>query len=121
MAAKDDRGRAGEERAATYLQAAGYAILGRNWRCTQGELDIIAGIGRTLVFVEVKTRRTVEFGHPLEAVDARKRARMWRLASAWIAAHPDEAAGRLIVRLDVIGIVGEHPATAALEHLVDLR
>lgn len=121
MAAKDDRGRAGEERAATHLRAAGYEILDRNWRCKQGELDIVAGIGQVLVFVEVKTRRTVEFGHPFEAVDARKRARLWRVANAWVAEHADEAFGRWVLRLDVIGIVGDDPATAALEHLVDLR
>ncbi|UUT36728.1 YraN family protein [Microbacterium elymi] len=59
------------------------------------------------------------FGDPLEAVDAPKRARLWRLAHAWCAQHPDRARGRE-VRLDVIGITGADPATARLEHLEDV-
>ena len=120
MAQKDIRGRDGEERATAHLRELGYTVLDRNWRCTQGELDIVAAWRRELVVVEVKTRRSEWFGHPFEAVDARKRARLWRLACAWVLAHPDEARGRTL-RLDVIGITGEDPATAVLEHLEDVR
>ncbi len=120
MAQKDDRGRAGEERAARHLQEHGFEVLDRNWRCAAGELDIVATDGRDLVIVEVKTRRTEWFGHPFAAVDARKRDRLWRLARAWAVAHP-ESVRRRRLRLDVIGITGEDPATAVLEHLVDLR
>ncbi|PZU47270.1 MAG: YraN family protein [Microbacterium sp.] len=120
MAAKDDRGRAGEERAAEHLTAQGYEVLDRNWRCRAGELDIVAARGSDLVVVEVKTRRTEWFGHPFAAIDRRKRDRLWRVACAWIVAHPD-AARRRTLRLDVIGITGEDPATAVLEHLEDLR
>ncbi len=120
MAAKDDRGRAGEERAARHLTALGYDILDRNWRCAQGEIDIVAASRTVLVVVEVKTRRTDGFGHPFEAVDARKRQRLWRLGSAWAASHPGQVRGRA-VRLDVIGITGEDPDSATLEHLEDLR
>src|SRR5690606_2608835 len=80
MAAKDDTGRAGEERAARHLVARGYEILDRNWRCPQGELDIVAERGGMLCFIEVKTRRGLGFGHPFEAIDERKRRRLWRLA-----------------------------------------
>ncbi|MFS0867295.1 YraN family protein [Microbacterium sp. 179-B 1A2 NHS] len=120
MAAKDDLGRAGEQRAAQHLAAAGYELLDRNWRCAQGELDIVAASRGDLVVVEVKTRRTEWFGHPFEAVSARKRDRLWRLGCAWIVAHPGAAARRRL-RLDVIGITGPDPATAVLEHLEDLR
>lgn len=120
MAKKDDRGREGEERAARYLEARGYRVWDRNWRCPQGEIDIVADDGRDLVVVEVKTRRTDRFGHPFTAVDRRKRERLWRLAHAWVRAHPGAASGRS-VRVDLIGITGEHPATAVLEHLEDLR
>lgn len=120
MAAKDERGRAGEQRAAEHLTGAGYTLLDRNWRCPSGEIDIVAVRGRDLVVVEVKTRRTEWFGHPFSAVDARKRDRLWRLACAWIVAHP-ELARRRRLRLDVIGITGEDPATAVLEHLEDLQ
>nr|WP_274638223.1 YraN family protein [Microbacterium bovistercoris] len=116
MAAKDERGRAGEGRAAAHLTARGFEVLERNWRAPGGEVDVVASRGDTLVFVEVKTRRSDGFGDPLEAVDAPKRARLWRLAHAWCAQHPDRARGRE-VRLDVIGITGADPATARLEHL----
>lgn len=120
MAAKDELGRAGEERAARHLVRLGYAVLDRNWRCAAGELDIVAIDGRDLVVVEVKTRRGIGFGHPLEAVDARKRTRLWRLAVAWAAAHPDSARGRDI-RLDAIAVIGPDPGVGKVEHVVDLR
>lgn len=120
MAAKNVLGRAGEERAARYVARLGYEVLDRNWRAPGGELDLIAADGREIVVVEVKTRRGLGFGHPLEAVDERKRRRLWRLAMAWAVAHPEHARGREI-RLDAIAITGPHPATASLEHLKDLR
>jgi putative endonuclease len=120
MAAKDDLGRAGEERAAAHLEKRGCRVLERNWRCRDGELDIVALDGGEIVVVEVKTRRALGFGHPLEAVDARKRARLWRLAMAWASAHPEWARGRDI-RLDAIAVIGAEPATAKVEHVVDLR
>lgn len=120
MAQKDERGRAGEQRAARHLQEQGFTVLDRNWRCAVGELDIVATDGRHLVVVEVKTRRTEWFGHPFDAIDKRKRDRLWRVACAWVTAHPDLVQRRRL-RLDVIGITGEDPATAVLEHLVDLR
>lgn len=119
MAAKDILGRAGEERAVRHLIGQGYAILDRNWRCAQGELDIVASVGDALCVVEVKTRRTAAFGHPFEAIDARKRKRLWQLAHAWIEAHPDHARGRR-VRLEAIGIIGADPDAGTLEHLQDL-
>ncbi|MEJ1087637.1 YraN family protein [Microbacterium sp. Mu-80] len=120
MAAKDDFGRAGEERAASHLRASGYAILERNWRCAQGEIDIVAAHGEMLCIVEVKARRSDAFGHPFEAIDERKRRRLWRLAYAWAAEHPD-AARRRTIRLEVVGLTGADADSALLEHLVDLR
>ncbi len=74
----------------------------------------------TLAFVEVKTRRTLDFGHPFEAIDERKRQRLWRLAHAWVREHPWRAGG-CALRLEAIGIVGADPAIGSLEHLRDLR
>ncbi|MDF2559928.1 MAG: hypothetical protein K0R99_1374 [Microbacterium sp.] len=119
MAAKDDLGRAGEERAAQHLTGSGYTVLDRNWRCAQGEIDIVAALGDQLAMIEVKTRRTAAFGHPFEAVDRRKRRRLWQLAQAWVAAHPDVARGRA-VRLEIIGIIGTDPFRGSIEHLVDI-
>ena len=120
MAAKDDLGRAGEDRAAEHLTRLGYRILDRNWRCEEGELDIVAQREGVLAFVEVKTRRTLDFGHPFEAIDERKRKRLWRLVHVWVREHPMSSAGRAL-RLDAIGIVGADPAVGDLEHLRDLR
>ena len=120
MAAKDDLGRVGEQRAAAYLSGLGYEVLDRNWRCPAGEVDIVAALGALLCVVEVKTRTSLRFGHPFEALDDKKVRRLWRLAHAWVEAHPDQAAHSR-VRLEAIGIVGPDPRNGALEHLVDLR
>ena len=120
MAAKDELGRAGEDRAVRHLIDAGYDVVDRNWRCPAGEIDIVAVRGAALSIVEVKTRRTEAFGHPFEAVDDRKLARLWRLVHAWRAAHPDLARGRS-PRVELIGIIGADPATGSLEHLADVR
>ncbi|MGZ6792765.1 MAG: YraN family protein, partial [Mycobacteriales bacterium] len=61
-------GRWGEEHAVRHLEAAGYEVLSRNWRCREGELDIVARSGGALVFVEVKARTGTAYGEPAEAV-----------------------------------------------------
>ncbi len=119
MAAKDDLGRAGEQQAADYLTKRGYRIVDRNWRCPQGELDIVAIVGAHLSVIEVKTRRSTAFGHPFDAIDDRKRRRLWRLAHAWRAEHLDLARGR-VLRVEAIGITGASPGTATVEHLEDI-
>ncbi|MGN6218526.1 MAG: YraN family protein [Microbacterium sp.] len=120
MAEKDELGRAGEDRAARYFTGLGYEVLARNWRCGAGEIDLVAADAKHVVVVEVKTRRGEAFGHPFEALDARKRARLWRLAVAWAAENRDVLQGRRL-RIDAIGIVGPQPHSAPLEHLVDVE
>jgi putative endonuclease len=114
MADKDDLGRLGEQLAAEYLQQAGIRILDRNWRCAEGELDIVAAERRVLVACEVKTRSGLGFGSPLEAISRRKQARLRRLAISWIRAHGvlfDE------VRIDVIGLVRDRAGHFTIEHV----
>jgi len=77
----------GERLAARCLVESGMQILDRNWRCDQGEIDIVAMDGTCLVIVEVKTRRSLAFGSPVEAVSAVKAARLRRLAGCWLADH----------------------------------
>ena len=120
MADKDVLGRAGEDRAARYLEQQGYTVLARNWRSREGELDLVVADASAVVVVEVKTRRGEEFGHPFEAIDARKRVRLWRLAIAWASQHRDLLQGRRL-RIDAIGLTGTRPETARLEHLVDVE
>jgi putative endonuclease len=74
-------GARGEQLTAEHLLSIGYTIVERNYRCSFGEIDIVARDGDALVFVEVKTRRGVAFGYPSEAVDARKQRKL--IASAY--------------------------------------
>jgi putative endonuclease len=114
MADKDELGRLGEQLAAEYLQQAGLRILDRNWRCAEGELDIVAVERRVLVACEVKTRSGLGFGSPLEAISRRKQARLRRLAISWIRAHGvlfDE------VRVDVLGLVRDRAGHFTIEHV----
>ena len=95
-------GRYGEDRAAEWLTARGYRVLERNWRCARGEIDVVAWHGRTLVFVEVKTRAGTSTGHPLEAITPAKAARLRRLVPMWFAAHP--AVHARSIRVDAIAV-----------------
>ena len=104
MRVKDAVGRFGEQLAARTLSETGLRILARNWRCDQGELDIVAQEGATIVFVEVKTRSTTAFGTPAEAVTPVKAARIHRLALRWLDEHRG-AAGWAPIRFDVVSIV----------------
>ncbi len=120
MADKDVLGRAGEDRAARYFERLGFTVLARNWRCRDGEIDLVVADSASVVVVEVKTRRDEAYGHPFEAIDARKRARLWRLAAAWAAGHRELIQGRRL-RIDAVGLTGRDPGTALLEHLVDVE
>ncbi|WP_165066853.1 YraN family protein [Marisediminicola senii] len=114
MAAKDELGRRGEDIAVAFLVHGGYDILGRNWRCPQGEIDVIARDGADTVFVEVKTRSGTGFGHPLEAITAQKLARLRRLAGAWCDVNPGH--GRQI-RIDAIAVVATTGTVPVVDHL----
>lgn len=114
MRAKDAVGRYGENVAASYLARAGWQVLDRNWRGQSGELDIVALQGTELVVVEVKTRSGDGYGHPAEAVTARKLARLRRLAAQWLQAHDLHPAS---VRIDVIAVRTSLRGAAKVEHL----
>ncbi len=94
-------GHAGEELAARTLQAAGLTIIERNWRCRDGEIDLVARDGETVVFVEVKTRRGRDFGAPEEALTARKAQKLLHLGQLYIAAHDLEDTNW---RIDLVAI-----------------
>jgi putative endonuclease len=91
-------GAAGEARVARHLAERGWRILARNVRAGGVEIDLVIARAGVVAFVEVKTRRGRDHGAPEEAVDARKRARLTRAASAWLREHRPRA-GR--VRFDV--------------------
>ena len=77
-------GSRGELLAAGYLRRQGYTILRTNWRCRRGEIDIIARDGATLVFVEVRTRRSTNLGSPEESVTPAKQRRLAELAQTYL-------------------------------------
>jgi putative endonuclease len=111
---RSEIGALGEQLAVAHLQSLGLAVLARNWRCRYGELDVIAADGRTVVFVEVKTRTSDQFGGVVQAVTAQKVRRLRRLAALWLAAQDDRWAS---VRIDVIGVRIGRRATPEITHL----
>lgn len=94
-------GIAGEDAVAEWYEAAAYEVLDRNWRCRDGELDLVVRRETTLVFCEVKTRASTRFGAPVEAVTATKQRRLRTLASRWLAEHD---ARRRTLRFDVASV-----------------
>lgn len=102
MAAKDELGKDGERIAVDFLQANGIEVIDRNWRCREGEIDVVARDGRALVVVEVKTRSGRRHGTALEAVDRAKLARLRVLAARWLAERRPQRVDS--VRIDVIAL-----------------
>lgn len=120
-AAADDRtriGHYGEQLAAKYLRSAGMVVLDRNWRPrglgVRGELDLVARDGDELVIVEVKTRRSIAFGAPSEAVTARKLRSLRSLALAWL---DDRCIHAPKLRFDVIAVTLPPAGQPVIEHL----
>jgi putative endonuclease len=107
-------GALGEDAAQLWYEARGFEILDRNWRVREGEIDLVARRGATVVFCEVKTRSSDRFGVPVEAVTMTKQRRLRTLAARWLAAHPTQ---RGEVRFDVASVTpaGEFPAVDVIE------
>ena len=114
MPTRNELGSRGESIAAAYLTSAGLRLLDRNWRCREGELDIVARDGDALVFCEVKTRRGTAYGHPVEAVTSAKQRRLRTLAQRWLAAHHEHARD---LRFDVVGVLVRGEGPAVVTHL----
>lgn len=107
-------GELGERLAERHLAEQGLVVLSRNWRCAEGEIDLVLRDGQDVVFCEVKTRRSALFGTPAEAVRLDKVRRLRRLANRWLAQasiRPRE------VRFDVVEVLLQPPAPAAVEHI----
>ena len=109
-------GRDGEDIAAAHLEAQGWRIIERNWRCPAGELDIVAWDtdGQTLVFVEVKSRSSVAFGQPIEAISWRKLTKLRELATLWLRNSKMRAP---IIRVDAVGVLVLRGCKPELTHL----
>jgi putative endonuclease len=116
-AAPDPRralGQKGEDLVAAWYEAAGYRILDRNWRCREGELDLVVSRGRTVVFCEVKTRRSIRFGAPVEAVTVTKQRRLRTLALQWLAAQSQRGGD---LRFDVASVLFPREGKPVIEVL----
>ncbi len=100
-------GAAGEAVAAQWYLDNGYEILDRNWRRREGELDLVVGHGKTVVFCEVKARTSDRFGSGVESVLEAKQRRIRRLAARWLSElTPASGRARVDVRFDVVSITG---------------
>jgi putative endonuclease len=111
--ARDDLGRRGEDEAARYLASLGYRIVGRRERVLRGDIDIVALDGRTVVFVEVRSRSDTAHGHPAETVGFAKQRRIADLANAYIRRHRLEDCS---VRIDVVAVTFAAGAKPVVEH-----
>jgi putative endonuclease len=111
-----DVGRRGEDAATRFLAGLGFRILERGFRTRAGEIDLIAFEGETLVFVEVKTRRSLTYGTPAESVNARKQARIRRVAALYLGRRP---AWDPPVRFDVVEVVVRPGGRARIRLLRD--
>ena len=107
-------GERGEAIATAYLKGQRFTIVERNFRCKGGEVDIIAREGNTLVFVEVKTRRTLTFGPPQLALTPFKQRQISKAALTWLAKKKQFGAS---ARFDVIAIVVPDHQVPQIEHI----
>jgi putative endonuclease len=93
----------GENLAARWYEEHGYVLVGRNWRCREGEIDLVLTRARLLVFCEVKTRSSNAYGSPAAAVTPAKQARLRKLGMRWIDAHQMRPSA---IRFDVACVIG---------------
>ena len=114
-------GRRGEDAAAAWYEAGGYVVVDRNWRCAQGELDLVAtGVdGGVVVFCEVKTRASGTFGSPFEAVTPAKQRRVRMVAARWLRRAGRGAARYAHVRFDVAAVTATPGGALEVEVLED--
>ena len=111
---KQALGAYGESVAARHLVEQGLVVVDRNWRCEEGEIDLVLRDGPVLVVCEVKTRSSLRYGTPHEAVTDIKVARLRRLATRWL-----EARGVAVrdIRIDMVGIVRPRRGASILDHV----
>jgi putative endonuclease len=107
-------GRRGEDLAARFLEHNGLVLLARNWRCSEGELDLVLTDGRRLVVCEVKTRTSTKFGTPAESVTDAKASRIRRLTRRWLQSH---SLPLCPLRFDIVSILWPPNQNPRIHHL----
>jgi putative endonuclease len=113
---RDELGRWGEKIAAEHLQRQGLVLLSRNWRCREGEIDLVLTDGERLIVCEVKTRSGGGFGAPAEAVTRHKARKIRRVTQYWLAAHQVRWCE---VRFDVVAVECPPGGEPTIEHFVE--
>lgn len=117
MLSARELGHWGEELACAYLQSHGYHIVGRNYHCPHGEIDVIAEVDEQLVFCEVKTRRSMDKGEPEEALTLKKLEKITRAVSAYLADRGDDRS-EIPMRIDLIVVrITEEDRVFSIGHL----
>jgi putative endonuclease len=106
-------GNEGEDASARFLEANGYVVLARNFRCRYGELDLVAEKNGTICFVEVRMRSTSIWGDPSQTVQGAKQRRVVKSALHYLQAH---ALRNRMIRFDVVSVLGRGK-DAVVEHL----
>jgi putative endonuclease len=109
-------GRVGEALAEAHLVRLGYRLIERRFRLRNGEIDLVMADGRTVVFVEVRRRRSERGGDPLESIDARKRGRLIRAARVFLARR---GLGESPCRFDVVAIRDREGGRPEIRHISD--
>jgi putative endonuclease len=116
-AARQALGRYGEDVAGRHLVEQGLVLLERNWRCDEGEIDLVLRDGPTLVVCEVKTRTSLEVGTPHEAITDAKLARLQKLGERWAAARGVRPDG---IRVDLVAVLRPRRGPAVVDHVTGL-
>jgi putative endonuclease len=107
-------GQFGEDVVVKFLELRGVRVLERNWRIKEGEIDIVALYPNgTIAFVEVKTRSSLAFGEPLEAITPAKAARLQRLSLAWRACHARRWGS---FQIDCVGVLMQQDGSHIIEY-----
>lgn len=115
MASHNDLGLKGEQIARTYLEGKGYRIIVSNWRHGRAEIDLIASYDNILVFVEVKTRSSSQFGQPDEFVGPKKEQQLAKAACAYM----DQVRYQGEIRFDIVAILLPPQAATEVNHIQD--
>lgn len=113
MTARQTLGSYGESLAADYLRRCEMIVVERNWRCPRGEIDLVAFDGEFVTAVEVKTRRSLRYGHPFEAITDAKMSRLHTLAVLWARHHGYLASP---IRVDAVAVLLDRDQPR-IEHL----
>ncbi len=116
--AKDKFGEKGENRATQFLKLRGYQILTRNVRFSKGEIDIVAKNENSIVFIEVKTRHSAEYCHPIEAVDKKKQKKIKQMGLRYYREKKYAGQG-FAIRFDIVTLIWPDGEEPVIEHFVD--